>query len=52
MEANAALHTIVRREDGRTYREMRYHSRALLKSLDGGVWRTCIAEPKQPSFSR
>jgi transposase len=29
-----------------------YHSRALLKSLDGGVWKTRIAEPKQPGFSR
>ena len=29
-----------------------YHSRALLKSLDGGVWKTRIAEPKQPRFSR
>ena len=28
-----------------------YHSRALLKSLDGGVWKTRIAEPKQPGFS-
>jgi transposase len=29
-----------------------YHSRALLKTLDGGVWKTRIAEPKQPGFSR
>lgn len=29
-----------------------YHSRALLKDLDGGVWKTRIAEPKQPGFSR
>jgi hypothetical protein len=29
-----------------------YHSRALLKRLDGGVWKTRIAEPKQPGFSR
>src|SRR6202011_1334864 len=29
-----------------------YHSRAVLKSLDGGVWKTRIAEPKQPGFSR
>jgi transposase len=29
-----------------------YHSRALLKSLDGGVWKTRIAKPKQPGFSR
>ena len=25
---------------------------ALLKSLDGGVWKTRFAEPKQPGFSR
>jgi transposase len=29
-----------------------YHSRALLKDLNGGVWKTRIAEPKQPGFSR
>ena len=29
-----------------------YHSRAVLKSLDGSVWKTRIAEPKQPGFSR
>ena len=29
-----------------------YHSRAILKNLDGGVWKTRIAEPKQPGFSR
>jgi len=29
-----------------------YHSRALLKTLDHGVWKTRIAEPKQPGFSR
>ncbi len=29
-----------------------YHSRAILKTLDGGVWKTRIAEPKQPGFSR
>jgi transposase len=29
-----------------------YHSRAVLKDLDGGVWKTRIAEPKQPGFSR
>ena len=29
-----------------------YHSRAILKDLDGGVWKTRIAEPKQPGFSR
>lgn len=29
-----------------------YHSRTFLKSLDGGVWKTRIAEPKQPGFSR
>ncbi len=29
-----------------------YHSRALLKTLDAGVWKTRIAEPKQPGFSR
>src|SRR6202022_815730 len=29
-----------------------YHSRALLKRLDGGVWKTRIAEPKQPGLSR
>jgi transposase len=23
-----------------------YHSREGLKELDGGVWKTCIAEPK------
>ena len=29
-----------------------YHSRAVLKDLDGGVWKTRIAEPKQPGFLR
>jgi len=29
-----------------------YHSRAVLKALDAGVWKTRIAEPKQPGFSR
>src|SRR5512143_1251754 len=29
-----------------------YHSRAVLKDLDGGVWRTRIAEPQRKSFSR
>jgi len=29
-----------------------YHSRAVLKSLDDGVWKTRIAEPKQSGFSR
>jgi transposase len=29
-----------------------YHARALLKKLDDGVWKTRIAEPKQPGFSR
>jgi transposase len=29
-----------------------YHSRAVLKELDGGLWKTRIAEPKQPGFSR
>jgi hypothetical protein len=29
-----------------------YHSRAVLKQLDGGAWKTRIAEPKQPGFSR
>jgi transposase len=29
-----------------------YHSRAILKILDKGVWKTRIAEPKQPGFSR
>jgi hypothetical protein len=29
-----------------------YHSRAVLKDLDGGVWKTRIAAPKQTGFSR
>jgi transposase len=29
-----------------------YHSRALLKDLDGGAWKRRIAEPTQPGFSR
>jgi Transposase and inactivated derivatives len=29
-----------------------YHSRAVLKNLDCGVWKTRIAEPKQSGFSR
>lgn len=29
-----------------------YHSRAVLKDLDGGVWKTRIAEPKRPAFLR
>src|SRR5580765_5428704 len=29
-----------------------YHSRAVLKALDAGMWKTRIAEPKQSGFSR
>ena len=29
-----------------------YHSRALLKDLDGGAWKTRIAEPQRKGFSR
>jgi hypothetical protein len=29
-----------------------YHSRAGFKDLDGGAWKTRIAEPKQPGFLR
>ena len=29
-----------------------YYSRAVLKELDGGAWKTRIAEPKPPGFSR
>ena len=29
-----------------------YHSRAVLKALDEGPWKTRIAEPKQKGFSR
>ncbi len=29
-----------------------YHSRAVLKDLDGGAWKTRIAEPRQRGFSR
>jgi transposase len=29
-----------------------YHSRAVLKTLDAGVWKTRIAEPTQSGFSR
>ena len=29
-----------------------YHSRVVLKDLNGGAWKTRIAEPKQPGFSR
>src|SRR5512143_946448 len=29
-----------------------YHSRTVLKDLDGGVWKTRIAEPQRKSFSR
>jgi transposase len=29
-----------------------YHSRAVLKDLDGGVWKTRIAEPRPRGFSR
>jgi transposase len=29
-----------------------YHSRAVLKDLDGGVWKTRIAEPQRKAFSR
>jgi hypothetical protein len=28
------------------------HARALLKTLDAGVWKTRIAQPEQPEFSR
>jgi transposase len=29
-----------------------YHSRAVLKDLDGGVWKTRIAEPQRTTFLR
>jgi transposase len=29
-----------------------YHARAVLKGLDGGPWKTRIAEPKRPGLSR
>ena len=29
-----------------------YHARAVLKDLDGGMWKTRIAEPQRKSFSR
>ena len=29
-----------------------YHSRAVLKALDNGPWKTRIAEPKQKDFAR
>ena len=29
-----------------------YHSRAGLKALDGGSWKTCISEPRRDEFSR
>ena len=29
-----------------------YHSRAVLKALDNGPWKTRIAEPKQKGFAR
>jgi hypothetical protein len=29
-----------------------YHSRAVLKDLDGGVWKTRIAEPRRTAFLR
>jgi hypothetical protein len=29
-----------------------YHSRAVLKDLDGGVWKTRIAEPQRPALLR
>jgi len=28
-----------------------HHSRTILKTLDGGVWKTRIAEPKQPGLN-
>ena len=39
-------------EPGELVADKGYHSRAVLKTLDGGVWKTRIAEPKQPGFSR
>ena len=39
-------------EPGELVADKGYHSRAVLKSLDDGVWKTRIAEPKQPGFSR
>jgi hypothetical protein len=29
-----------------------YHARAVLKDLDGGIWKTRIAEPQRKAFSR
>src|SRR5919199_1723476 len=29
-----------------------YHSRAVLKTLDGGIWKTRIAEPQRKTFAR
>ena len=39
-------------EPGELVADKGYHSRAVLKDLSGGVWKTRIAEPKQPGFSR
>jgi len=39
-------------EPGELVADKGYHSRAVLKTLDGGVWKTRIAEPRQKGFSR
>jgi len=41
-----------KQEPGELVADKGYHSRAVLKDLDGGAWKTRIAEPKQPGFSR
>ena len=37
-------------EPGELVADKGYHSRAVLKDLDGGVWKTRIAEPKRRAF--
>jgi hypothetical protein len=39
-------------EPGELVADKGYHARAVLKDLDGGVWKTRIAEPRQRGFSR
>jgi transposase len=41
-----------KQQPGELVADKGYHSRAVLKALDTGVWKTRIAEPKQVGFSR
>src|SRR5215831_17190375 len=53
-ETNLAQVSAVPRQDkpSELVADKGYHSRAILKDLNAGLWKTRIAEPKQSGFSR